>query len=223
MKSVYAKYNESQEKHKANTTEKKGEKPMTDSFDALLNTNKTVKPPATAKKSNAMIIPVPDEVQEEIGYLIDAKKEKKTAESNIKIAETPIIEHGIKMKDEKAFSGKFQKSYKLGTSDSHVNFITANKWSFKEDDVNDIKDIIGTNADEMMIKETEVKLKAEVFKDSELREKFVKMVGEEFPEFFETVVSHHVSTDFDEKVYDIGEEKLEDLRLLMKQSKPSLR
>ena len=58
------------------------------------------------------------------------------------------------MKDEKAFSGKFQKSYKLGTSDSHVNFITANKWSFKEDDVNDIKDIIGTNADEMMIKET---------------------------------------------------------------------
>lgn len=203
----------------------KGENNMSD-FDSLLNTNTVKKTDAKTKKSNAEILPVPDRVQVEIDNLIKAKKAKKTAESDIKKAEPTILGHGITMKDEKAFGGKFQKSYKIGTSDSHVNFVTANKWSFKEDDVNEIKNMINeadVNADDLIIEQKDVKLKAEVFSDEDLKAKFVEMVGNAFPEFFETVVHHHVSADFDEKVYDLGEDTLEDLRLLMKQSKPSLR
>lgn len=199
-----------------------GDDTMSD-FDAMLDTNKKKKTAAKSKKSNAEIIAVPSNIQEEIDSLIQAKKDKKVAESNIKKAEPTIIEHGIQLKDEKAYSGKFQKSYKLGTDDSHVNFVTANKWSFKEDDVDEIKDLLGDKADDLLIEEKEVKLKAEVFKDEELKKKFVEMVGRDFPEFFETVVSHRVSDDFDEKVYDLGEDTYEDLKLLMKQSKPSLR
>ena len=192
-------------------------------FDQMLDTNKKTKANAKTKKTNAEILSVPAEVQVKIDSLLNAKKAKKTAESDIKKAEPSIIEHGITLKDEKAFSGSFQKSYKLGNEDSHVNMVTANKWSFKEDDIDQIKEIIGENADDLVVKETEVRLKPEVFKDPELKQKFVQMVGMDFPEFFETHVYHHVSEDFDEKVYDLGEESLEDLRLLMKQSKPSLR
>ena len=206
---------------KENEFKVKGEKPM--NFDEMIDSNAKKKAPKKKAKKSAEIISVPDNVQKEIDNLIKAKKDKKVAESDIKKAEPTIIEHGIKLKDEKAYSGKFQKSYKLGNDDSHVNFVTANKWSFKEDDVEEIKEILGDKADDMIIEEKEVKLKSEVFKDEELKARFVEMVGREFPEFFETVVSHHVSDDFDEKVYDLDEDDYEDLKLLMKQSKPSLR
>lgn len=192
-------------------------------FDDLLNSNTTKKVAKKASKKSAEIIPVPSNIQTEIDSLLKAKKAKKTAESDIKKSEPTIIEHGITMKDKKAFSGKFQKSYKLGNDENHVNMVTANKWGFKEDDVDEIKNIIGENADDLIIEEKDVKLKAEVFSNPDLKKKFVEMVGKDFPEFFETVVSHHVSADFDEKVYDLGESAYEDLKLLMKQSKPSLR
>ncbi len=205
---------------------KKDEFGQADAFDDLLNTNVTKKADAKSKKKNGEILPVAEDIQSEIDNLIAAKKAKKTAESNIAKAEPKIIEFGINLKDQNAFSGKFQKSYKLGTEDSHVNFITANKWSFKEDDVDEIKNIIEGgegNPDDFLNANTEVKLKAEVFKDEKLKAKFVKMVGKEFPEFFETVKYHTVDADFDEKVYTLGEGAYEDLKLLMKQSKPSLR
>ena len=191
-------------------------------FDDLINTNVKKKETKKVSKKSAEIIPVPADVQDEIDKLLEAKKAKKKAESDIKKAEPTILDHGIQLKDQNAYKGSFQKSYKLGNDDSHVNMVTANKWSFKEEDVDSIKEIIGDDADEMIIKETEVRLKPEVFKDPELKQKFVQMVGMDFPEFFETHVYHYVSDDFDEKVYD-ADIDLEDLRLLMKQSKPSLR
>ena len=192
-------------------------------FDSMLDTNKTVKSDAKTKKTNAEIIPVPAEIQVEIDNLLKAKKAKKIAESDIKKSEPKIIDHGINLKDEKALNGSFQKSYKLGNDDNHVNMVTANKWSFKEEDVDSIKDIIGEKADDMIIENKEVKLKSEVFSNDDLKKKFVKMVGETFPEFFETVISHHVSADFDEKIHTLGENAIDDIKLLMKQSKPSLR
>ena len=198
----------------------------TDSFDDLIGSNTVKSETLKTKKTDAEIIAVPSDVQAEIDSLIKAKKAKKTADSDIKKAEPKILGFGIKMKDENAFSGKFQKSYKLGNSDNHVNMVTANKWSFKEDDVDEIKNIIEGgegNPEDLIIEQKDVKLKSEVFSNEDLKAKFVKMVGKTFPEFFETVVSHHVSADFDEKIYNLGEGAFEDLCLLMKQSKPSLR
>ena len=57
------------------------------------------------------------------------------------------------------------------------------KHIIKEKD-SQIKEIIGDGADEMIIEKKEVTLKAEVFSNPELKQKFVKMVGMEFPEFF---------------------------------------
>lgn len=196
------------------------------SFDNLINSNAKKKEPAKKASKSAEIISVPDDVQDEIDALIEAKKAKKIAESNIKKAEPKIIDFGIKLKDSNAYKGVFNKSYKLGNDDNHVNMVTANKWSFKEDDVDLIKEIIkdgGENPDALLVEHKEVKLSAEVFSNPDLQKKFVEMVGEAFPEFFETVISHSVSDDFDEKVYDLEKEAFDDLKVYMKQSKPSLR
>ena len=193
------------------------------SFDDILGSSSTTKKAAKKKASNSAINPVSKDVQEQINALLKAKAAKKVAESDIKKAETKIIEVGNALKDERAFKGAFSKSYRLGDDDANVNFVTTNKWSFDEEDIEEITDILGENADEMIIEQREVKLKDEVFSDPELREKFVKMVGDQFPEFFQTVVSHKVSDDFDEKIYKLGKHKVDDLRMVMIQAKPSIR
>jgi len=192
-------------------------------FSKLIKTNTTTKAVSASKKKASEILPVPDGIQTEIINLIAAKKEKKIAESKIAKAEAPVIEYGLNLKNEKAFDGVFAKSYKLGSDDANVTFITANKWSFSEDDVPTIKRTIGVKANELILEKSDVKLKSEVFSDPELQKKFVEMVGEQFPEFFETVVSHYVADNFDEEIYKLGKRKFAEITTLVKQSKPSIR
>lgn len=189
------------------------------SFDDLIGSAVTTKEPVKKSKKSAEIHEVPAEVQKAIDNVLEGKKEKKLAESKIKKNEPIVIDHGQKIREE----NDFMKSVKMGNDDSNVNMVTANKYSFKEGDVPEIKKIIGDGADEMIIMNKDVKLKSDVFKNPELQQKFIKMVGHAFPEFFETVISHHVSDDFDEKIFKLSKEKREDLMLYMKQSKPSLR
>lgn len=194
------------------------------SFDDMINSNKTVKKTTKAKTAAKEILPVPGNIQTKISDLLKAKKAKKVAESDIKKAESEILPYGLNMRDENGFSGKFQKSYKLGSNDEHINFINANKWSFSENDVDDISDILGDDADDMIIEDKVVKLKSEVFSDPKLQKALIQAVGSRFAEFFETNITHHVSEDFDKKVYDTcTKDSIEDLRVYMKQSKPSLR
>jgi ERCC4-related helicase len=191
-------------------------------FDKLIGTSKAKSTKSKTKKS-AEIHAVPENIQEKIDSLIQAKKDKKAAEGRIKVSEVDIIEYGHNLKDKKAFSGKYQKSYKLGNDDSHVNFVTANKYLINSDDISLIKEILEDRFSEFVEEETEVKLKSEVFKDPELQKKFVKMVGKAFPEFFETEISYHVTENFDELKYSLSKPDKEDLETFVKQAKPSLR
>jgi hypothetical protein len=174
----------------------------------------------TAAKKNAAIESVPAKIQKQIDALIAAKKAKKIAESEIKKAEPEIIEHGYKLL---AKSNEFKKSVKMGNDDSNINMVTANKWSFKQDDVEDIKECLGDDADEMLPVEQEVRLKDEVFNDPKLQAAFLKMVGKNFEKFFETVETAKPSADFDKKLAAKDEDVQEDVKTLMKQYKPSLR
>ena len=162
---------------------------------------------------------------------MEGKKEKKLAESKIAKASPIIIDVGLLMQVQNAYDGKFQKSYKLGNEKNHVNMVTANSWSFKEEDVPVIKNIIDDGhgkkkipSDEMLLKDRKVQLKKEVFSDQVMMKKFIKMVGKDFPEFFETVESHYVSENFDQEIFEVlDKEEIDNLKMFMKQKKPSLR
>ena len=179
------------------------------------------KKPAT-KANNSIITDAPDNVKADINDLIKAKKAMKTAKATITQKEGSIIEFGKKHKDEQAFNANFNKSYKIqGAGDDTVTFVTANKFSFAADDVEDIEEILG---DEIAL-DTEyvVKIKGEVFTDEAKQKELMALLGDRWNDFFDTTVVKTVPEDFDKKIYSLGKAKKDDLEVLMKQSKPSVR
>ena len=188
--------------------------------------NAKVEPTSKAKKVDDSILQnAPEAVKADITKMIAAKKTMKKAKSEAAVAEKSIIEFGIKHKDAEAFAGRFKKSYKIaGNGDDTVTLVTANKWSFNTDDIADIKEIIGENADEMLPSSYNVSIKSEVFTDDAKQKELMKLLGDRWNDFFDTTVSYKPVEDFDSKIYtELDESKMSDLAVYMKQSKPSVR
>jgi hypothetical protein len=180
-----------------------------------------------AKSEKEIIVDAPKEVKEGITAVIKAKSEKKKAESNIKISETPVIEFGNNLKDERAFNGDYNKSYKIQGVDEKdvVTFVTANKFSHNEDDEEDLSELMGEeNFEELMPKDYTIKVKAEIFNDPILQKELMKKMGSRFNDFFEVESNRKVIATFDEEIYKrFDADKVADIKVLVKQSKPSIR
>jgi hypothetical protein len=195
-------------------------------FMETITGNAKVESKSKAKKVDDSILTdiVPNEVKADIKKLVDAKKAMKKAKSEATVAEKSIIEFGVAHKDREAFAGNFKKSYKIaGDDDTTVTLVTANKWSFNDDDLDEINEILGDEADDLIEKDYTVKIKSDVFTDEERQQELMALLGDRWNDFFETTVSHKPVSDFDEKIYKLGKDKVDDLRVYMKQSKPSVR
>ena len=174
------------------------------------------------KTDNSIITDAPENVKADIDELIKAKKAMKAAKATITQKESSIIEFGKKHKDEQAFNGNFNKSYKIqGAGDDTVTFVTANKFSFAADDVPEIEEILGD--DIALDTDYVVKIKNEVFTDEVKQKELMELLGDRWNDFFDTTVVKTVPADFDKAIYGLGKEKKDDLEVLMKQSKPSVR
>jgi hypothetical protein len=206
---------------------KTAKKDATPDFMATITGNATVKSTTTAKTTDASIITnAPKAVKADVGKIIKAKKVAKTAKADITAAEKSIIDFGKKHKDKLAFAGNFKKSYKIQgeTADEVVNFVTANKFSFNTDDIADIKEIIGKNADALLKAEFNVSIKSEVFTDDAKQKELMELLGARWNDFFDTTVSYKPVEDFDKLIYnELDEAEMRDLAVYMKQSKPSVR
>lgn len=200
-------------------------KKQTPDFMSTITANaKSEKKTAAKKTDDSILQNAPENVKADIAKLVEAKKAMKKAKSEVTVAEKSIIEFGINHKDREAFAGNFQKSYKIaGDNDTTVTLVTANKWSFAEDDLEDINEILGDDADDLIEKDYTVKIKSDVFTDEDRQQELMNLLGDRWNDFFETTVSHKPVSDFDEKIYKLGKEKVDDLRVYMKQSKPSVR
>jgi hypothetical protein len=197
-------------------------------MDTITN-NAKVAPTTKAKKVDDSILQnAPKEVKADISKIIAAKKAAKKAKSEITVAEKSIIEYGQRYKDIEAEDGRFKKSYKIaGNGTDTVNFVTANKWSFNNDDINEIKDVIGPNADEMLPSSFNVSIKQEIFADTEegkaKQKELMELLGDRWNDFFDTTVSYKPVDDFDSRIYELDADKRNDLNVYMKQSKASVR
>ena len=192
-------------------------------FMELVTGNAVAAEKKVAKKANSNIImDAPSNVKADIDELLKAKKAKKIAEATITQKETSIIEFGKKHKDMNAYNGNFNKSYKIqGAGDDTVTFVTANKFSFAKDDLPQIEEIL---ADDIKLnKEYAVKIKGEVFTDEAKQKELIALLGDRWTDFFETTVTTTIPEDFDKAIYGLGKERKDDLEVLMKQSKPSVR
>jgi hypothetical protein len=204
---------------------KKADKNVPD-FMAAVTGNAKVEKKTPAKKQDASIIKdAPENVKADITKLIAAKKKAKEAKSEIANAEKSILVYGREHHDTEAFAGRFKKSHKIaGEGDDTVTFVTANKWSFSPDDIEEVNEVLGDAADDLIEKDYVVKINSEVFTDEAKQKELMELLGDRWNDFFETTVTYKVSSDFDEKVYtELKPDGLKDLKVFMKQSKPSIR
>jgi hypothetical protein len=200
--------------------------------DAALNFNEILddiaKPVAKkkkGKKEKAIVTSAPDSVKVAIDNIIEAKAREKKAKSDRVANEAPVIEFFNTHRDNQALSSNFNKSFKIqGTSDDKVvNVVSANKWSFDEADIEEIAEILGEDLDDLMPPTYDIKVKPEIFDSEEMQEELMEMIGERFSEFFEVNKNRKPVEDFDKKIFKYGKQGVEDLRVFMKQSKPSVR
>ena len=197
-------------------------------FDEVVASSAKPKVKAAKKKSDKEIITNASQaVKQAVSNVIKAKAAKKKAESDIKVNETPVIEFGNTLKDENAFNGNYNKSYKIQglNEDDVITFVTANKFSHKEEDEEEIAEIMGEeNFEELMPKSYEIKVKAEVFNDPKLQKILMEKMGDRFNEFFEVESSRKVTENFDEEIYKrFDADTVQDIKVYVKQSKPSIR
>ena len=181
---------------------------------------------AKSKVEREIIVNAPAPVKEAITAVVKAKTEKKKAESDIKVSETPVIEFGSSLKDERAFNGDYKKSYKIeGSEGETITFVTANKFSHDEADEDDLEELMGEeNFNDMIPKMFLIKVKEEIFADPEMQEFLMKKMGDRFNEFFEVETTRKVTPTFDEDLYKrFDEDKVADIKVFVKQSKPSIR
>ncbi len=207
------------------TATAKAQKTAPSFMDTIAKSAKTKTTSKAKKVDNSILTNAPDNVKADIDAIIKAKKAMKKAKSEVTVAEKSIIDFGQNHKDKMARAGSFKKSYKIqGNGDDTVTFVTANKFSFNTDDVEDIKEILGDAADEMMHSRYDVKVKADVFTDEEKQAELMELLGDRFADFFETTVSYKVSDDFDSRIYrELNESKMDDLKVYVKQAKASVR
>jgi hypothetical protein len=194
-------------------------------MDTIAGNAKVATTTKAKKVDDSILQDAPKEVKADISKIIAAKKAMKKAKSEVTVAEKSIIEYGQTVKNTEAFDGRFKKSYKIAGNDNDtVTFVTANKWSFNTDDIGEIKEILGKNADDLMPSEYNVSIKPEVFTDKAKQEELMKLLGTRWNDFFNTTVSYKPVEDFDSKIYtELDEDKMNDLTVYMKQSKPSVR
>ncbi len=196
-------------------------------FSDVVANSATPKSKSKAKKSEKEIISdAPEAVKKAITAVVKAKTAKKKAESDIKVSETPVIEFGNKLKDERAFNGDYNKSYKIeGSEGETVTFVTANKFSHSEDDHEELSELMGEeNFEALVPKDYTIKVKAEVFSDPDMQEFLMKKMGNRFNDFFEVETDRKIIPTFDEELYKrFDEDKVADIKVFMKQSKPAVK
>lgn len=205
----------------------KRKKTVKPSFDDMLGAAAAPVKKTSGRVVKEIITDAPKAVKEGISKVLKAKAAKKAAESEIKIGETPVIEFGQALKDERALNGDYNKSYKVqGLNDDEViTFVTANKFSYKEEDEEEVKDLMGEDDfDEMIPEDFQITVKKEVFADPKMQEFLMSKMGKRFAEFFEVTKTRKVIPTYDEKLYQkYDQEKIDDIKVFVKQAKPSIK
>ncbi len=192
------------------------------SFGAMLGATK--KTEAAPKKGKMPTVDAPPEVKTAVDEYQEAKAQAKQAEAVMDVAGAVITGFVREKQDADGYAGKFSGSYALMGHKSTAKVVYANKYSLSPEDDAQLQEILGDNFPAMVSRKFTVKLKDEVFESEEKQAALMALLGESFPEFFETRVSLAVCEGFNKEIYRVLKpEDLENLRVFARQYKPSIR
>lgn len=203
------------------------------SFDSLFSNAKTEE--KSKKKNDAPFIELSADVEKNLKNFLKYKKEMKSAETNMRTEESPVIEACIEQLEKDALVGNYQNSYaiKVVIKDEEriVKFITTDKFSFPTDDemLKQVKEVLADDYEEVTEEVKGLKIKPEVFTDDKLQKELMGLLGDRALEFFTPYKYRILKKGFAEEQYKIAaandnsEEKLVSIKELIPQAKASLK
>jgi len=194
------------------------------SFAKAMSQTKVAKPKAAAKKEMAKLYPKDDHIKHQIDAYQKAKKEKKKAEAVMDNAGADILEFAGEKQDIDGYAGNFRNAYQIDGFVNSVKYVSSNRFSINATDVDQLHELFDESFGELIEENYDVSLKDEVFKNQELQDELMALVGERFADFFETKVTVKVKPDFDKNIYKVvDKDTLPTARTFCRPYKPSLR
>jgi hypothetical protein len=165
------------------------------------------------------------EVKDAVDQYQEAKAQAKQAEAVMDVTGAVIGGFVREVQDRDGYAGKFSGSYAVMGNKATAKVIYANKFNLSPEDEAELASVLGLeNFGQMVKKNFTVKLRDEVFTDEAKQKELMALVGDRFPEFFETKMALAVCEDFNKLVYAVVKpEELDNLRVYARQYKPSIR
>jgi hypothetical protein len=196
--------------------------PKPPSFGDMLGATKTTE--TAPKKGKMPTLTATPEVAAAVDQYQEAKAQAKQAEAVMEVTGAVITGFVREAQDRDGFAGKFTGSYAVMGEKSTAKVIWANKFSLSAEDGPQLAEVLGPEFDRMVTKKAVVTLKASVFEDEAAQQKLMGLLGDSFPEFFETKITLGVVEGFSRDIYRVVDAaKLADLRVYARQYKPSIR
>ena len=196
--------------------------PKPPSFGDMLGATKTTT--EAPKKGKMPTLEATPEVKKAVDEYQEAKTAAKQAEAIMEVTGPIITDFVRDRQDADGYAGKFTGSYAVMGHKSTAKVVYANKYSLSAEDGPQLAEVLGAEFDRMVTKKAVVTLKAEVFENEAMQTKLMGLLGDSFPEFFETKITLGVAEGFNRDIYRVvTPEKLADLRVFARQYKPSIR
>jgi len=176
-----------------------------------------------AKKKEMPSIDAPATIRNKVDAYVQAKKKFNAAKAEMDHNGGAIIEFVRKTQDTEGLKGNFHGSYQVLGYEELVKFVSANKYSINTDDQEELQEILQENYDDLVEEHWQTGLRPEVYTDPELQERLMDLLGNEFELFMESKLSLKPRENFAQKLYALGVDVVESVRVFVKQAKPSLR
>ena len=197
-------------------------------FNSMISGNAVDAVSAKKKKLDAPAISLPAERAENLKRFLKHKADMKNSESLMREEEKPILDYCNEIFDSRGLENHFSNSYNVSGGDAgSVKFITVDKFSVGQEPeiINGIKNLLGADADKVIRKVTEVKLKDEIFEDEARQKELVALIGNRFAEFFDVTTSYKAVKGLNEGIFKVAgnQEKLNKIREFVIPQKASLK
>lgn len=173
-------------------------------------------------------------IREAVNNFVRYDLHEKSAKEQKEEAASIIREYATQLRDINATEGDYQKTYRiLGGKTKYVQHAAdlsqADKFSVpkKEEDINDLKDILGDSFGEYLERDITISIRPEVMKNRKLRtdlsKRLAEAFGDELKNFFVKEEIWTTKKGIDQRQYELDETERIQMREKLKPAKDSVK
>lgn len=195
-------------------------------LDSLIDEAPTKKKAKKTTVDSKPAIVLTDELKVNLRKFIYHKEKEKTHKGEKEANEKPVNEFCFKEFVKNALAGNYASTYKVEyneegeTNSKFVNYVVTDKFSVSQENISQIKELVGNKFETLFEKEVSVYLKPEVLSTPELKDEIKQILGDKFSKFFASEVVYSTKEGFSKEIFTLGQDKSELIRKYAVQNKP---